>query len=129
MEGSRLVQDEISSLDDKPSDLSAAPEKPLSKPSRRKMQVRAFFVGALLGAVAFFFWPVSFHSLTSKSPDPDGARSSGSAEGKGKGKGKKGSGAGVRKGGIGGVTPIYRVTVKSRVDGERTKVLFPNDRW
>jgi hypothetical protein len=90
-----LVQDEISLLDDKPNDLSPAPEKPLARPSRRSLQVRAFFVGALLGAIAFFFWPVSFHGLISKSPDPDGARSSGSAEGKGKGKGKqkKGSGA------------------------------------
>src|ERR1700733_11076980 len=124
MEGSRLVQHEISLLDDKPNDLSAALEKPLSKPSRRRMQVRAFFVGALLGAIAFYFWPVSFHSLTSKSPDPDGARSSGSVKAKAKGRGKKGSGAEVRKGDIGGyitglgaVTPIYTVTVYSRVDG------------
>jgi multidrug efflux system membrane fusion protein len=79
-----------------------------------------------LGVAAYFLWP-KIQTLTSSStPAP--------ATGKGKGKGggtamvdaaraKKGN-IGVYYSGLGAVSPIYTVTVKSRVDGQLMNVLF-----
>ena len=125
-----MTQHETDLLEEKPIDLSPVREQPPPKRvSRRRLRVWAFFAGAALGAVAFYFWYGLGNIQTGTTPSRPGAQ--------GKGKGKKGSGtvqvvaAEARKGdigvyitGLGAVTPIYTVTVKSRVDGELTKIQF-----
>jgi len=131
-----VAQHETNLLEAKPAELNPVLDTvPLKRSSLRRKQVWSFLVGAVLGAVAFFYWPVSLHSRAAKGPQPDVARSGEGSQGKGKG--KKGSGtvqviaAQARRGdigvyitGLGAVTPVYTVTVKSRVDGELTKILF-----
>ena len=126
-----MTQNDTELLEDKLIDLSPAPNGIQGVPAnRRRLQVWAFVFGAMLGAVAAFFF---LHAP--KDPQSDTPRTGQGS--RGKGKGKKGSGtvqvvaAEVRRGdlsvyitGLGAVTPIYTVVVKSRVDGELTKILF-----
>jgi len=79
----------------------------------------------VVGAAAYYFWPKIKTWTSSPAPAP--------TTGKGKGKGgtsmvvatraKRGN-IGVYYEGLGAVTPIYTVTIKSRVDGELMKVQF-----
>lgn len=107
------------------------PQVPPVRPSRRPLQRWSFFGGAVLGALLFLYLHYGRHQEPRASPAPEGTPR------KGRSNGKKGSGtipvvaAEARKGnigvyitGLGAVTPIYTVTVKSRVDGELTKILF-----
>lgn len=79
----------------------------------------------LVGAAVYYYWPKIKALQSSQTPAPA------------TGKGKKGGGTtlvvatrarkgsiGVYFSGLGAVTPIYTVTVKSRVDGELMRVLF-----
>jgi multidrug efflux system membrane fusion protein len=126
-----MIQNDTELLEEKLIDPGPAFDRAQVVPAnRRRLQVWAFVFGAVLGAVAAFFF---LHAP--KGPQPDAPRTREGSQGKGKG--KKGSGtvqvvaAEVRRGdlgvyitGLGAVTPIYTVVVKSRVDGELTKILF-----
>ena len=106
-----------------PTSLQTAPpvvSKPVKPPPRSPRKRWAWFVvGLIVAAVAYFNWP-KIKQFTSAPPAP-------AATGKGRGKGggtipvvaaraHKGN-IKVYVTGLGAVTPIYTVTVKTRVTG------------
>ena len=110
------------------------PQPPEPKPDQGTKPSRArwlwLLILAALAAGTWYFWPY----LKSKAGSP-GAPTSGARGKKGgpavvpvvAAKARKGN-IGVYFNGLGSVTPIYTVTVKSRVDGQLMKVSLPRRR-
>jgi len=107
------------------------PERPTmpphveSKPRRSSRAWVWLLLLAALGAVAYYYWPKGKPAAATSAP-PAAA----SKKGRGMGaipvvavKAYTGN-IGVYIEGLGNVIPIYTVTLKSRVDGELTKVLY-----
>jgi multidrug efflux system membrane fusion protein len=111
-----------------PAPPAATPRAPAQPPPRRSHFWIWVLVLALLGGGGYYYW-------SKRTPPP----ASGSGTGKGGGRNGQGANAGpapvdaakAQKGnigvyvtGLGAVTPIYTVTVKTRVDGQLMQILY-----
>jgi multidrug efflux system membrane fusion protein len=104
---------------------AAAPVRKASKPRRSGLRWLWLPVIALLGAGAWYLWSkaVSTPSASTSAPSKGGKKGGAGAVPVVAAKARRGD-IGVYITGLGSVTPIYTVTVKSRVDGQLMKVHY-----
>ena len=104
-------------------------EYPRSRPARRRRWFWLLLLALVVGAT-YFLWPK--HKNQPSGANPTDTATTGGRKGRGAGAGPvpvvavratKGN-IGVYFTGLGNVTPIYTVTVKSRVDGQLMQVLY-----
>ncbi|MGA3097915.1 MAG: MdtA/MuxA family multidrug efflux RND transporter periplasmic adaptor subunit [Bryobacteraceae bacterium] len=104
---------------------AASPVTKSSKPRRSGLRWLWLPVIALLGAGAWYLWSkaVSTPSASTSAPSKGGKKGAAGAVPVVAAKARRGD-IGVYITGLGSVTPIYTVTVKSRVDGQLMKVHY-----
>jgi multidrug efflux system membrane fusion protein len=97
----------------------------MEQPSAPKRGWVWLIVLAVVGIAAYFLWPKirALQSTTSPAPTSGKGKKGGGTAQVVAARSKKGN-IGVYYSGLGAVTPVYTVTLKSRVDGELMRVLF-----
>jgi membrane fusion protein, multidrug efflux system len=106
--------------------VTPAPPKDVRPASRRRSRVIWLVLLALAGVGAYFLWPKLTGKTSGNAPPVAGATKGGRGPlvtPVDAAKARKGD-IGVYFNGLGSVTPIYTVTVKSRVDGELMNVRY-----